>query len=308
MSDESLGDIARVSSVGRRGLLVMLDGEELGAVPAGSLMKDQKPVTGDRVRCVEGDYGRLVVREILPRGRCLFRTVRGGARKIVAANVDRVLIMVSVADPPFVRGVIDRIAVSAEWQGLESCVVLNKVDLAGSEGLPEADLPDYERAGYPVFRTSCVTGEGLDLLANSIEGECVVIAGHSGVGKTSLVRRLAPGCDLRVADVGERSRRGRHTTVATRLVMLGGRTFLVDTPGFRVFSTSHVPREELQECFPEFLPFLGRCRFRGCMHVSEPDCAVKSAVEGGTIPQARYLAYLSLMMDNDDSERDRERG
>ncbi|MBN1434873.1 ribosome small subunit-dependent GTPase A [Candidatus Fermentibacterales bacterium] len=290
---------ARVASVGRRGLLVLRSGREEPAVPSGSLMRGTRPVVGDRVLLRES-HGRLIVEEVLPRGPCLSRTLRGGAKKILAANVDRVMIVVSVAAPPFRRAVIDRIAAAAEWQRLRTCVVLNKMDLAGDAGVPEAELRQYELAGYPVSRISCLTGDGLEGLLSLVRGSTVVMAGHSGVGKTSLAKRLAPGLDLRVAAVSERSGRGRQTTTAARLVPLAKQTFLVDTPGFRVFSVGHIPGEELDACFPEMRPFLGACRFRDCLHLSEPECAVKDAVGRGVIPLARYEAYVTMMSDTGD--------
>ena len=172
---------------------------------------------------------------------------------------------------------------------------MNKTDLLPEgEDLPRA-LEDYRSAGYRVFPVSCSSGEGVEALRTAIDSKTVVIAGHSGVGKTSLVRRFAPQLELRVAPLGGAKGRGRHTTVAARLIALDeAETFLVDTPGFRVFSLAHIPPDSLQECFPEFRHLLGHCRFRDCVHVSEPGCAIRDSVENGSLPAARYEAYLSL--------------
>ena len=284
----------RIASVGRRGVILLLeDGSCVSATVSGSLMRTEHPVTGDYVILRNTADSSFVVEKFLPRKGCLIRTSPLGKHQIIAANVDEVMVMASLAEPAFVPGIVDRLTVAAEWQDLDVCLVINKIDLADS--LPEKEIEIYRNAGYSVFPVSCSTGEGLKKIEQEITGKTVVIAGHSGVGKTSLIKCFNKNLDLRIADVSGKSLRGRHTTVATRLVPLKPGTFLLDTPGVRMFSITHIPISDLAYCFPEFGKYLGSCHFRTCRHVSEPGCAVLEAVKLGEISQERHEMYKKFL-------------
>ena len=170
---------------------------------------------------------------------------------------------------------------------------MNKDDLASGEELARI----YRHAGYPVFVTSAETGEGIEALREAICGKLAVFTGNSGVGKSSILNRLAPGLGVPVADVSEKLGRGRHTTRHIELYALGDDTYVGDTPGFSSFDTERmelVRKEELQDAFLEFAPYIGRCQFPDCAHLKEPNCAVREALERGEIEKTRYESYARL--------------
>lgn len=273
-------------------------GREFSARVAGKVYHYTCPVTGDRALAVMvGD--NPVVEEILPRESELKRTVPlGRTTQVIAANVDRVLAVCSLRQPDFSHGFLCRALAASEWMGLSSTVVLNKMDLC--EDTKDRVLLDevrsvYGGAGYRVFLTSTLEGEGTEELMEHIRGMTVVMTGPSGAGKTSIVKSFVPSMKVRIGEVNPHTLKGRHTTVAARMIPLPGDTFLIDTPGLRMFSIDHVPATGIQDCFPEFREFLGDCRFGDCLHLSEPGCAVKDAVERGEIHPIRYAAYQGFM-------------
>ena len=170
---------------------------------------------------------------------------------------------------------------------------INKTDLEEQDRLG----PIYEKAGYRVVRTSAVTGAGIDALREAVRGRTAAFTGNSGVGKSSVLNRLAPELELKVGEVSDKLGRGRHTTRHVELYALGDGTFLADTPGFSSFDTERmdlVLKENLQYAFPDFAPYLGRCQFHDCAHLREPGCAVRAAVEAGAVPESRYRSYERL--------------
>ena len=257
-----------------------------------------KVVIGDRVGVVETWGGGHVIESVQPRRTYLARRTMGGrVAKVVAANLDRLVVVASVADPPPAAGVIDRMLVMGEAGGMEACVVLNKVDLEGGRGVAGELAALYRFAGYPVVETSAVTGEGMEGFHEVIRGGSSALAGPSGVGKSTLLNAVDPGLELRTREVGKRSRAGRHTTVSSRLIFLDGGGVVADTPGFSDVGLGDVSRGELDRCFADFRPFLGACHFNDCTHVHEPACAVVAAVEAGQIGGARYDSYRIILDD-----------
>ncbi len=297
----------RIASVGRRGVTIMNEeGGELHAVVAGKVYRNITPVAGDMVE-VEENGGSPVVVKVLPRRNELKRTSpRGRVLQVIAANVDRVLAICSLRNPPFSHDFLGRALVGAEWMGLASTVVLNKADLC-TEPDEREDVSEiravYENAGYPVFIVSCVTGAGTGELLEHIAGKTVVMTGQSGAGKTSLAGRFVPSLDLRIGDVSPKTRTGRHTTVSARMIRLPENTYLIDTPGLRIFAIDHVPADGIPRCFPEFGKYSENCRFRNCMHLHEPGCAVKEAVKQEKIPITRYKVYTRLVRETREKGR-----
>ncbi len=203
----------------------------------------------------------------------------------------------SIASPPLRRGFIDRALASANWNRLNAALVLNKIDLAGSKGAADPELLEKvygKQAGYTVLKTSTVTGLGIEEFKQLITGRTVALAGVSATGKTSLVQAIHPELNLRIGAVNAKTTKGKHTTVSARLIPLGSSTFLMDTPGLRAFSVDHIPRDELKYCFAEF-DNVGPCKFRDCLHETEPECAVLKAVKDGLIDRERHQSYIKLL-------------
>ena len=281
-------------------LIIDEQGNEISAITAGRVYHGMKPVPGDNAYATLFD-DHVVVDEILPRSGILQRPAPiGRSTQIIAANVDRVLVMVSLINPLFSTGFVNRALVSAEWRELPATIVLNKMDLCRSDAdrdLIKKILNIYGKdgAGYPVFPVSCINGSGTDLLLKHIKGTTVVMTGPSGSGKTSLAKHYKPDLDLRIGGLNPKTSKGKHTTVSARLVLLENDITLIDTPGLRMFSIENIPGNDLQFCFPEFLPFIGKCKFRDCMHMSEPGCAVIAASENGIIHKDRYNAYRKFI-------------
>jgi len=257
-------------------------------------------VAGDRVLLqTAGEGEEWVIEEVLERRNELVRAGPGGKRpKVVAANLDQVLVVVAVSNPPFQGELADRYLVLAESCGIPAALVVNKTDLLQA---PDAELDalldTYRAAGYPVLETSVVTRSGLSSLSARMEGRVSTLIGPSGAGKSSLLNALYPGLDLRTGAVSRRRGRGRHTTVSARMVVLEGDTRVIDTPGFSDVATWGIEARELARCFPEFLDLEESCRFRGCSHIHEPDCGVKAAVEEGKIHPRRYGSYRVLLQE-----------
>ena len=209
------------------------------------------------------------------------------------ANIDALVVLAACAIPVTEPFLIDRVLAIAAKQNVPAIVCVNKDDLAS--GAPLADI--YRHAGYPVFVTSAETGEGIEALREAIFGKLAVFTGNSGVGKSSILNRLAPELAVPVADVSEKLGRGRHTTRHIELYALGDGTYIGDTPGFSSFDTERmdlVRKEELQDVFPEFAPYIGRCQFPDCAHLKEPNCAVRAALASGEIEPTRYDSYVRL--------------
>ncbi|HOP25829.1 MAG TPA: ribosome small subunit-dependent GTPase A [Candidatus Sabulitectum sp.] len=292
--------VARISSAGRRGAtLLFSDGKTADAKVSSNVFRTTgNPVCGDRVRLRKTGEA-WYVDEILERTGTLERTSPLGKKQLLAANIDLVLVVASIASPPLRRGFIDRALASAEYSRLKAALVLNKTDLARREDA--ADTEELQRvyggmAGYRVFETSTKTGRGIREFREAIHGKTVVLYGVSAAGKTSLIKAVNPNLDLdlKVGAVNEKTTKGRHTTVSSRLIRLEEGTYLMDTPGLRAFSVDHIPTKELRYCFREFLE-MQPCRFRDCLHETEPGCSIQAAVENGSIDRERYLSYLKLL-------------
>jgi ribosome biogenesis GTPase / thiamine phosphate phosphatase len=213
--------------------------------------------------------------------------------KVVAANMDVLLIVAAVRRPPLRHGLIDRFLIIAERGEMEPVLVINKSDL-GRDGLDETVLTDFEDLGVQILFCSALTGEGMEALGAILTGKRSILAGASGVGKSTLVNGLIPGATAATREIRDKDNRGRHTTSATKVYRLPGGGLLVDTPGIRELGM-HLEADELPWYFPEFEALSRECRFNDCTHTHEPGCAVRSAAESGSIPSRRYASYLRLL-------------
>lgn len=255
----------------------------------------QKLAVGDRVTLAGDGASAMVITSILPRSSQLSRRSPSGAigERIVAANVDQVVVVFAMVQPEPNEAMLDRFLVIAEANDLAARIVVNKIDLASKEAAV-ARFEGYARIGYPVHYTSRVTGAGLDQLHDALRGRTSVLSGPSGVGKSSLMNAMYPGLDLRVAEISESVNKGRHTTVGALMHPLPDGGFVVDTPGLRELGLWGLPSSALDQCFPEFRDALGSCRFADCRHLAEPGCAVREAVATGQIATTRYESYAKL--------------
>ncbi len=253
---------------------------------------------GDRVsvRLVGQDTG--MIEAIEPRQRALSRRdprPQGFFEQVIVANPDQAVFVFACADPAPRLRMLDRFLVTAERQELPAIICANKIDLVGLRAARQI-FGLYERLGYPVFYVSAKTGRGVPALRKVLLGRLSVLAGPSGAGKSSLLNAVQAGLGLRTREVRRRTRKGRHTTVVPELIPLEGGGYVADTPGLKAMGLWDVLPEELDACFPEMRPWLGRCEFNDCTHIHEPGCAVMQAVERGKIDPARYESYVSLRL------------
>ncbi len=255
------------------------------------------PLVGDRavfsVTDPKDKEGSIT--EILPRTNSLVRPA--------CANIDLMLITAAQEHPRISLLTIDRLLIQAEKAGIRAAVVINKADTGM---IPETRMAAsaYPSCGYPVFLTSTVTGEDIEELKQAVRAKTAVFAGASGVGKSSLLNALAGRQVMETGEISKKLLRGKNTTRHTELVKLPDGGFLLDTPGFTAFTEATGP-EELQELFPEMRPYLHRCYYQGCAHISEPDCAVRKALEEGKISGFRYENYRILYEEAKDLQKRR---
>ncbi|MCA1950649.1 MAG: ribosome small subunit-dependent GTPase A [Treponema sp.] len=256
---------------------------------------------GDRVH-IELDPlhpGKGLVTELVERKNAFTRfNQKGMAPQLLAANVDLVFCLTTPASPPFRPRFLDRVLVQAERSQIPAAIVVNKWDLHDGDYDVDERLEDYRRIGYRLLTVSAVTGAGLEELADLIKGRTVVLVGQSGVGKSSLINRLAPHAGLKVGDLCEKYERGSHTTTMSRLIELGGPSGsgrIIDTPGVRRLMPDGVQPGDLALYFREFAPLVGQCTYGlSCSHRIEPGCKVMEAVAAGVIHEDRYESYLRL--------------
>ena len=265
----------------------------------------KKLAVGDRVILEIDERGvHWAIAEILPRHSKLARREPGSGQgeRIVAANVDQVVVVFAAAKPEPHRRMLDRFLVIAEANSLESRIVINKVELVDLETI-QSEFGVYVVAGYPVHYTSVKQRIGLDELHDVLAGKTSVLTGPSGVGKSSLMNSMYPGLDLRVGEISESVNKGRHTTVGALLHPLPDAGYVVDTAGLREVGMWGLASEHLDECFREFRPHIAECKFGDCTHRVEPGCGVRKAVQEGSISADRYDSYLRLREEMEDAEK-----
>lgn len=267
--------------------------------------ESNKLAVGDRVVLEMDRRGASwAIAAILPRHSKLARRAPGGGpgERIVAANVDQVVIVFAAARPDPHRRMLDRFLVIAEGNSLQSRIVINKLELV-DRAATERVFADYAAAGYPVHYTSVKQRIGLTDLHDELAGRTSVLTGPSGVGKSSLMNAMYPGLALRVGDISDAVNKGQHTTVGALLHPLPDAGYVVDTPGLREVGMWGLESGRLDECFRDFTPHLSGCRFGDCTHRVEPGCAVLAAVASGSISAERYDSYLKMREEIEDTER-----
>lgn len=268
-------------------------------------IKHTNPVTvGDYV-IVEPEDGsdNGVITKILERKNHIIRKANNMSKQthIVAANLDQALLVVTLALPKTSLGFIDRFLVTAEAYHIPAILVFNKCDLFQEELLSwtEETILLYESIGYKCLKTSAVNGNGLNELSNLLKDKTTLISGHSGVGKSTIINAIEPGLNLKTQQISNYSLKGQHTTTFAQMHKLKMGGFIIDTPGIREFGIVEINNSELSHYFKEMKPLIGSCKFNNCIHVNEPDCAVRNALNNNLISPLRYESYLSILNNQD---------
>lgn len=267
--------------------VVLESGERVECKARGRFRKEKiTPLAGDRVSVLRTADELCRLEEILPRRNVFVRPP--------VANIDLMVIVGSLALPKSDPFLLDRVTAVCENKGIRPVLVFNKQDLVPTDSLAET----YRRVGYPVIITSAETGEGIEELRKLLVGFVSAFTGNSGVGKSSLLRRLEPSFDLAVGEISLKLGRGRHTTRAVTLLPLTGGGYVADTPGFSSFDPEKMElltANEVEQSFAEFSRYREQCRFHDCRHIGAAGCAVIAACERGEIPESRYLSYRRLL-------------
>ncbi|WP_444657731.1 ribosome small subunit-dependent GTPase A [Caproiciproducens sp. R2] len=243
------------------------------------------PFVGDHVTVSLEKDGTGTIEEILPRKNSLVRPP--------VANIDQLVIVVSICDPSPSTLVIDKIIAAAEDRGIEPVIVISKSDLKDCQWLNDI----YQTTGIPLLTVSSATGEGIEEVEKLLKGKISAFTGNSGVGKSSLLNRIDSRFHLQTGEISQKLGRGRHTTRQVAFLKLGENTYVADTPGFSSISVERydlVKKENLQYCFREFEPYLNQCKFVSCSHTCEKGCAVLKAVEEGAISKSRHESYVAM--------------
>lgn len=261
-------------------------------------------VVGDRV-VVEPDGDSSAIVEILPRHNYVIRRASNLSKEshIIAANVDRALLIVTLHSPSTPREFVDRFLVTCEAYKVPVTIVIGKADTLEGEYAAEAAEFEaiYRDAGYDIIRLSSTTGQGVETIRTMLKGHTTLVAGNSGVGKSTLVSAIDPSLDIRTGEISESHHKGKHTTTFSTMYPIE-QGYIIDTPGIKGFGLIDIESRELCRYFPEMMRLAPNCRFYNCTHTHEPGCAVVEAVEEGTVAMSRYESYLKIL-DEDDKYR-----
>lgn len=267
-------------------------------------IKSTNPVAvGDKVKfiMVENDDVGLIT-EILPRNNFIVRkaTKLSKSSHIIASNIDRCIIIATVAKPKTSTGFIDRLLTTAEAYHIPSIIVFNKYDLYNKEELDRLEyLTDmYKSVGYQVIITSVKTKKGLDKFKLALQDKVSLLTGHSGVGKSALINCIQPKLNLKEGEISQTYEKGKHTTTFATMYKLTFGGYIIDTPGIKEFGLTNFDREEVADRFPEMRKYRNECKFNDCTHTNEPGCAVIEAVNNNKIYEERYINYLNILADD----------
>ncbi len=262
-------------------------------------IKSTNPVAvGDRVGFQMEKDNTGVIDTIEPRKNYIIRKATKLSKQthIIAANLDQAILVVSLVFPETMTGFIDRFLVTAEAYSIPSVIVFNKIDLYDEKARERLKylMAVYEKIGYPCLEISAEKEINLPQLMEVMKGRTSLLAGNSGVGKSTIINKIEPGLDLKISEVSQAHHLGTHTTTFAEMFDLSFGAFIIDTPGLKSFGIVDFHKEELFHYFPEMFRIISDCKFSNCTHINEPGCAVKKAVEKGEIAQHRYQNYLDI--------------
>jgi ribosome biogenesis GTPase len=224
---------------------------------------------------------------------------------IIASNIDKLFLLVTINNPPTTTSFIDRFLVTAEAYGIEAVLVFNKIDTFDDAMLDEQLYLQhvYTQIGYQCLRVSSVDNKGVDKLKEAMKGCVSMFSGHSGVGKSTLINTLQPGLNLKTKEISEQHSQGQHTTTFAEMFDLDFGAKIIDTPGIRGFGVVDMGKDELGDYFPEFFALKDQCKFNNCLHKDEPHCAVKDALDKDEIAWSRYRSYIQMLEGEDENYR-----
>ncbi|MDR2231918.1 MAG: ribosome small subunit-dependent GTPase A [Tannerella sp.] len=260
-------------------------------------------VIGDMVKIEMNGFDAAFITAIEPRRNYMIRKASNLSKQshILAANIDLALLIVTVNYPVTTTVFIDRFLATAEAYQIPVNIVFNKIDrLNEAEKLGLEDLIlIYQSIGYTCFKVCAVTGDGIEPLKEVLTGKVTLIAGHSGVGKSTLINKILPGVNLKTAVISEYHRKGMHTTTFSEMIPIPGGGYMIDTPGIKGFGTIEMEGAEVAHYFPEIFKVSADCKYHNCTHRHEPDCAVLEALDNHAISESRYKSYLNILEDRD---------
>lgn len=300
----SLGEGRVIKNTGSSYIVRLGDGREVTCRIKGNFrikgIRTTNPVAvGDFVTVTQAADDADYITSISPRRNYIIRRASNLSKEshILASNIDSAILVATLRDPSTPTTFIDRFLATAEAYSVPAALVFNKSDMWNEDDreLADALINLYRSIGYPVFTVSALTGEGLPALNEFISGKVSLLAGNSGVGKSSLINALVPGASLRTGEISDIHHTGMHTTTFSEMIDLPGGGALIDIPGVRGFGTIDFSPEEVGHFFPEIFRFSRECRYGNCKHIGEPGCAVIPAVENHYISESRYASYLSIL-------------
>ncbi len=299
-----------LKSTGKWYTVELEDGSVVNCRIRGKLRLDELKATnpiavGDEVTLSDhaDEEGNRLIEDVGKRNNYIVRksTNLSKQKQILAANIDQAYLLVTIHSPVTHLAFIDRFLVSAESFRIPTTLLFNKIDTCSEDDLEYIDALAhmYERIGYPCYKISALDPESIAFLRNEINGKQVMISGHSGVGKSTLINALDPALDLKTGEISKAHKQGQHTTTFAEMHKLASGGYIIDTPGIRAFGITELDKSVLSHYFPEMRARMADCKFHNCQHINEPQCAIKKAVEEGEIDESRYMTYLQLMEEDE---------